>query len=133
MLFPLFSYLILVYIFRFSPLVRHDKSAALVKKSLLGLKTMLENKDLSLSALLELLKTYIGAKLQSKAGSLTFSDIEGPLHQHDVSADTIKELRSVFETCEASHYAGGAFSQKDISGIRQKTLALVNEIERSYT
>ena len=141
-LFPVLSYLTLLYIFRFSPLVRGDKYAALVKQALMNLKDLLETKSVGMETgdrrvspaiLLDGLKQYLGAKLKSNAGSLTFQDIEKPLLTHGVPGSTINELKSVFETCEASHYAGGAFLDSDITGLKQKTLGIAAEIERSYT
>lgn len=143
-LFPIFAYLVLVYIFRFSPLVRRDMTAVLVKKTLDGLTSTLDlgiagdiGQKLSLndylSKLLEELRTYLGAKLKTKAESLTFKDIEKPLQSHGISKDTIIDLKKVFETCEASHYAGDAFLKQDITELSSKTREVVTEIERSFT
>jgi hypothetical protein len=145
LVFPVLSYLSLLYIFRFSPLVRRNTYADQVKKALTHLKEFLEQKEETpipgeeegnsstvVARILEVLKEYLGAKLQSKPGSLTFKDIEKPLLTHGVPVATVKELKSVFETCEARHYAGGAFSGEDISGLKQQILAITSEIERSF-
>jgi hypothetical protein len=143
-LFPVLTYLILVYIFRFSPLVRKDMSAVLVRKTLDTLYTTLDQggagvieKEPSLkeylSRLMKELKAYLGAKLKSKGGSLTFTDVEKPLELHGVPKDTIMELKKVFDTCEAIHYAGNVFPARDITELGSKTREVVSEIERSFT
>ncbi|MBN2442471.1 MAG: BatD family protein [Spirochaetales bacterium] len=141
-LFPVVTYLILLYIFRFSFLVRGDTNAIMVRKSLTNLTGILDKespesevkslKDFS-SILMENLKQYLGAKCKRTPGSLTFKDIEEPLKAHNIPEDTLKTLKSIFEACEASHYAGGAFQNKDIKELKQKTRDTVAEIERSYT
>lgn len=159
-IFPVIAYLVLLYIFRFSPMVRGDRFAILVKKSYGSLISTLEHtiahgisdktanpdsdkgrkdekEEISLQEypgrLMDELKAYLGAKLKSKAGSLTFQDIEGPLTAHGVSEETINKLKTIFETCEASHYAGGAFLSEDAETLSRKTLKVVEEIERSFT
>lgn len=143
-LFPVVVYFVLLYIFRFSPFVRRDITAVLAKKSFDRLKSTLDmgiageiEKKFSLKdyllRVMEELKAYLGAKLKSKAGSLTFQDMEKPLQTHSISKDTIRELKRIFEICEASHYAGGSFLAQDVTELSSRTRDVVTEIERSFT
>jgi hypothetical protein len=143
-IFPVITYLILLYIFRFSPLVRKDTSALLVKKTLGELHTTLDkgqegefDKEFSrkeyLAQLMKELKAYLGAKLKTRAGALTILDIEKPMEEHGVSKETIAELKKVFETCEAIHYAGNAYPMKNITDLIAQTRNLISGIERSFS
>ena len=65
------------------------------------------------AALLAALREYLGALLEgseSIARAWTFGDVAARLEDQDgrrISADALDALRSVFERCEASRYAGG--------------------------
>ena len=74
-------------------------------------------------AVLAALREYFGARLEGRAGSAaawTYSDIEARLAARlgrgggdAVDADSLALLRSVFERCEASTYAGGGAQDSD--------------------
>jgi hypothetical protein len=74
-------------------------------------------------AVLAALREYFGARLEGRAGSAaawTYSDIEARLAARlsrgggdAVDADSLALLRSVFERCEASTYAGGGAQDRD--------------------
>ena len=99
------------------------------------LKEALSKKDLPSLVFIQLmdkLKNYLGTKLKIKGASLTFKDVEKPLEYHGIPETTVKELKTVFTACEASHYAGGAFQDEEISSLCEKTLKLVDDIERNF-
>ncbi|MCY4534842.1 MAG: hypothetical protein OXB91_05730, partial [Bryobacterales bacterium] len=76
-------------------------------------------------AVLAALRQYFGARLAgrgSSAAAWTYSDIEAQLAERfsrgdgndaGVDADALALLRSVFERCEASSYAGGGAQDKE--------------------
>ena len=84
-------------------------------------------------AVLAALREYFGAKLSgrgSSAAAWTYSDIEARLTERlgrgdGVDAEALAALRSVFDRCEASSYAGGGVQDKE--WIRQ----LVDDANRS--
>lgn len=58
--------------------------------------------------LLDLMRTYLGTRLDRQASALTFADAEAPLRSRGVGESTIAELKQLFEACEAHRYAGGS-------------------------
>lgn len=60
--------------------------------------------------LLHALRAYLGLRLAMKGGALTYGDVEPPLRARGATAETLALLKSLFEACEASHYAGGGAS-----------------------
>jgi hypothetical protein len=138
-LIPLLVYLVLFFLFRIKPILTGDRDAMRIKKSFISFKSLLnevlasETSDVSLfMKIMEHLKIYLAVKIGYRPGSLTFNDIEKPLVDHGVPSEIITTLKKVFDVCEASHYAGGAFLPEDISSLCKQTLHSVEEIERSY-
>ncbi len=82
-----------------------------------------------LNALLQAFRGYLGAKLRRTSGALTFADVETALSGRAVDAGLLKRVKSVFEICEASRFAGA-------SGEKPETLvaecrALAQELEEA--
>jgi hypothetical protein len=59
------------------------------------------------SRLLDALRGYLGARLELPPGALTFADVAAALQRRGIAAETVEELRRLFEQCEAGRYAGG--------------------------
>ncbi len=76
------------------------------------------------------LREYLGARLDLPAGAMTFSDVKGPLADRGVEAAQLDELRGIFETCEASRYAGGSLGGMSPEELRAKTRRLLGELEQ---
>jgi hypothetical protein len=57
---------------------------------------------------LEALRQYLGRKLRLPPGALTYGDVRRPLQDRRVGEGRLEALRRIFETCEASRYAGVA-------------------------
>ena len=74
-------------------------------------------------AILEALRAYLGAKLQTSAGALTFGDARARLAGMGVSEETLAGLKTVFDTCDAYRYAGGA-------GAAEGEVVLADQAER---
>jgi hypothetical protein len=57
---------------------------------------------------LDAFRNYLGDKLRMPRGALTFYDVNDRLANNGVDQSTLKELKEIFETCEAGRYAGTA-------------------------
>lgn len=53
------------------------------------------------------LRAYLGAKIYANPGALTYADVERPLRAQGASDASLTTLKSIFDECEAHHYAGG--------------------------
>jgi hypothetical protein len=78
---------------------------------------------------LEALRQYLGAKLRLPPGALTYGDIREPLRTSGVSEEELDALRSVFERCEASAYAGAAM-KSDVAPLVGEALETVARLEK---
>ena len=80
--------------------------------------------------LLEALRGYLGAKLRTPPGALTYDDAANRLGQMGVSEGSLGELKSLFDECEAYRYAGGAGSQGGAHALVERAAALGKAIEK---
>ncbi len=94
-----------------------------------GLETLHEDSRFA-DELLERLRDYLGARLDLPPGALTFNDVRGPLASRGVDEDQLSELKGIFETCEASRYAGGSLGGMSRAELREKTRSLLNSLEQ---
>lgn len=62
----------------------------------------------SYDLILDAFRNYLGDKLGMPRGALTFHDVKDRLASNGVDQSTLKELKELFETCEAGRYAGTA-------------------------
>jgi hypothetical protein len=76
------------------------------------------------------LREYLGARLDLPAGAMTFRDVKAPLEARGAEPAELDELRGIFETCEASRYAGGSLRGMSPAELREKTRRLLGEWER---
>lgn len=83
------------------------------------------------SELLEAIRDYLGSKLRISTASMTYRDVEAILKAKDVKAETMEQLRKIFDECEASKYAGGSDTSATSNSIVNKAQHLVEELERS--
>jgi hypothetical protein len=56
--------------------------------------------------LVELIRDYLGKRLQMTAGSLVFTDVEEHLKRQGVNEASLKKLQEILDWCEAYHYGG---------------------------
>ncbi len=61
-----------------------------------------------LDGVLQAFRDYLGARLRRTSGALTFADVKSALEGKAVDEELLKRVKQVFETCEASRYAGAA-------------------------
>jgi hypothetical protein len=80
--------------------------------------------------LLEALKNYLGDKLRMPAGALTWRDVEPALTHRGIDGETMRGLRSIFDTCEAQRYANTSDSSAGFSALANTTLELARRLER---
>jgi hypothetical protein len=81
------------------------------------------------AAVLAALRDYLGSKLRMAAGALTYADVERPLRERGVGAETLKVLRQLFERCIAGRYAGSAGSEAATGDLAREAERTVNQLE----
>lgn len=81
----------------------------------------------SLDAILAAFREYLGAKLRTPAGALTFKDVRVPLKRTTLGEDGLARVKRIFETCEASRYAGGGGGKPE--ALREECVELARELE----
>jgi hypothetical protein len=91
-----------------------DPQKAIARKAYGNLKKSLNNagsassSEKSYDLILDAFRNYLGDKLRMPRGALTFYDVNERLAGNGVDQSTLKELKELFETCEAGRYAGTA-------------------------
>jgi len=78
---------------------------------------------------LEALRQYLGAKLRLPPGALTYGDIRERLRKSGVSEEELGALKSIFERCEATRYAGAA-AKSDVAPLVDEALETVARLEK---
>jgi len=81
------------------------------------------------SKVLDEIRRYFTTRLMLPSGAMTYRDIESPLRQRDVSAESLATLEAIFRECEAGHYAGARASSEGTT-LAQRALAVIAQIER---
>lgn len=81
--------------------------------------------------LLDAARNYLGDKLRLPAGALTWRDVEPSLIKQGVDPETLRELKSVFEECEAHQYTQSLGSRDDLAATAQRLSRLARKLERS--
>jgi len=80
-------------------------------------------------AVLDNLRAYLGDRLRVTSGALTYNDVCTELLAKHVDADTLQELRSVIDDCEAGRFAGGTRAA-DPDRLRERAVAVARKLER---
>ena len=95
------------------------------------LKKLLADAEEPQAVVLGALRQYLGSKLRLASGTVTFVDVESPLSERGVSADTLAELQRLFEQCEAGRYAAGAARGKtdDPSALAERAVEVARKLE----
>ena len=78
---------------------------------------------------LEALRNYLGAKLDTAPGALTFNDVHRPLQKRGAQEQTLARLKRLFADIEARQFAGNAVGDEDISSLIKRTRAIAEELE----
>ena len=109
---------------------RRNSNPALMKsrRALAELKaSLVAEGSLKADEVLQILRQYLGARLFLVPGALTYADVEPDLQKRKLSDEDLKELKSLFDACEASRYAGD--SATDVKSLVDKAGALAEKIE----
>ncbi|MGK0184289.1 MAG: hypothetical protein ACI9R3_000055 [Verrucomicrobiales bacterium] len=81
------------------------------------------------NAVLEVFRSYLGSKLRVPGGALTFRDAAEPLEAKGVDEESLDTIKSIFDQCEASRYAGGN-SADDTAALQLQVLEIAQNLER---
>jgi hypothetical protein len=82
----------------------------------------------SYDLILNAFRKYLGDKLRFPHAALTFNDIKDALTAKGVESDTLRNLKSLFEQCEAGHYAGIS-DTSNLSSLVDQSKTLAKKIE----
>jgi hypothetical protein len=81
-------------------------------------------------SVLRAVQSYLGDKLKTHGGALTFIDTESRLRGRGVDPDTIARLGKIFAACEQGRYGGGYGSGRSPDELRQEVLVLIETLDR---
>jgi hypothetical protein len=81
-------------------------------------------------SVLRAVQNYLGDKLKTHGGALTFIDTESRLRERGVDPDTIARLGKIFAACEQGRYGGGYGPGKSSAELRQEVLVLIETLDR---
>jgi len=82
------------------------------------------------ASVLEALRKYVGKRLRLPPGALTYRNVRPPLEEKGVKEENLRALEQVFETCEASRYAGAADGGA-LSAFLDDVLEVVKMLEKT--
>lgn len=77
---------------------------------------------------LDILRTYLGTRLQRQARALTVGDVDTALQERKVSDETRDNVKALFAECEAHRYAGGAGAPTENAEFVQRTHACLSAL-----
>jgi len=77
------------------------------------------------------LRAYLGDRLHKRAGALTFQDVKKELADAGVDSQTLEELKTLFETCEAYRFTTGYDDAADARKIVHDANRIIKAVERS--
>jgi len=77
---------------------------------------------------LDILRAYLGTRLQRQARALTVGDVEKALRDRAVSEETCETVKALFAECEAHRYAGGAGAPTENAEFVQRTQACITAL-----
>jgi hypothetical protein len=79
----------------------------------------------------QVLRAYLGDRLHLTPGALSFRDAAAKLAESDIDHQTLTELRSLFELCEAYRFTRGYDETADARPIVRNAVRTVKAVERS--
>ena len=82
------------------------------------------------SEILDQIRRYVGARLLLPPAALTYGDVDSPLRQRGVDANSLAALDALFRECEAGHYAGTGVAAEG-TPLARRALTVIAQIERS--
>ncbi len=112
-----------------------DPAAMRAKKAygtlLADLKTVGRNASgqESTDLILRALRNYLGDKLRIAPGALVFKDVRDVLAERGVTPDLLGRLKTIFEQCEASRYAG-ASQDADTAALSEQVIRITKQLEQ---
>jgi len=74
---------------------------------------------------------YLGSRLQIPSASITYRDVEPLLSRAGVKKQALIDLKSVFDECEASRYAGRTVTSEEFFRLQNLARSMAEDIERS--
>jgi hypothetical protein len=78
--------------------------------------------------ILRALRNYLGDKLRIPPGALVFKDVRDVLAERGMSQEMLENLKSIFERCEVSRYAG-AVQDADVASLSEHVLRITKQLE----
>ena len=82
------------------------------------------------AVLLEGVRTYLGSRLRTAGGALTYGDVEPRLVEAGVDSECLQTLKGLFDRCEAGRYAGSAGQDGGPGTLMRDAGEVVKKLER---
>jgi len=89
-----------------------------------------ESEQQSYQVILNAFRKYLGDKLRFPHGSLTFNDVKDSLSTKGVDSETLENLKSLFERCEARRFAGNS-DMSNASSLVEQSITLGKNLENT--
>ncbi len=80
--------------------------------------------------LLQAFRAYLGDKLRMPPGALMFQDVRAALAKQGVTPEQLQILKSIFDRCEASRYAGPSTDDAANAELFEQARRLAAELEK---
>lgn len=93
-------------------------------------RTFASNPGEGYAVLLEGVRTYLGSRLRTPGGALTYGDVEPRLVEAGVDTECLKTLKDLFGRCEAGRYAGSAGQDGGTDSLLHDAGEVVKRLER---
>jgi len=81
--------------------------------------------------ILDALRQYLGDKLNTAGGALTFRDVRKSLEARHLDEQLIERLKDIFDRCEAGRYAGGLAGEADPSILIEQSESIAKLLEKT--
>ena len=89
-----------------------------------------ESGQQSYEVILNAFRKYLGDKLRFPHGSLTFNDVKDSLSTKGVDSETLENLKSLFQRCEARRFAGNS-DMSNASSLVEQSITLAKNLENT--
>jgi len=83
----------------------------------------------SCDMILDAFRNYLGDKLRMPRGALTFNDVKEEMLSKGVSQETLDQLKTFFETCDAGRYAGSG-PVPDAVSMTEQSVSIAEDLEK---
>jgi hypothetical protein len=109
---------------------RSRKALAVFKQKLKSQNPLGARESDGYENLLDAVRSYLGDKLRTHGGALTFVDMEQYLRERGVGPEITVRLGDLFSVCEQGRYGGGCRSDKSLEDLEREAREIIELLDR---